>query len=85
MNIIKKCLDELEKDDFRKDYVIGLLESFYEIESSRVGLPITSQTPVVKEENKNYAGNKTIEVEEIIPNFLKAGPVVDTSDGRKLV
>lgn len=29
-NIIKKCIEELNKQDFRKDYVLGMLESLYE-------------------------------------------------------
>lgn len=29
--IIKKCLDELQKESFRKDYVIGMLETLYEM------------------------------------------------------
>lgn len=30
-NIIKKCLEELQKEGFRKDYVIGMLETLYEM------------------------------------------------------
>lgn len=79
MNIIKKCLDELAKDNFRKDYVIGLLESYHEmnvpthnsITSSQIQTP-----PIITfiDPQKN---------EEIIPDFLKVGPVVDTRNGAK--
>ena len=76
MNIIKKCLDELQKDTFRKDYVIGLLESFYEMQSGN---------PVVKTEEQTYDRIKPLveEAVEEIPAHLRAGPVVDFTDGRR--
>jgi len=33
-NIIKKCLDELAKENFRKDYVLGMLETLYETQGN---------------------------------------------------
>jgi len=30
-NILKKCIDELQKDKPRLEYILGLLESLYEI------------------------------------------------------
>lgn len=43
-NIIKKCLEELQKESFRKDYVIGMLETLYEM-NNRSEL-VTVQTPI---------------------------------------
>jgi len=45
-SIIQKCLDELQKDDFRKDYVIGLLEALVQLSGTKVAptsyVPTTS-------------------------------------------
>lgn len=40
-NIIKKCLDELNKENFRKDYVLGMLETLYETQ----GIPTAPISP----------------------------------------
>ena len=80
MNIIKKCLDELAKDEFRKDYVIGLLESYYEMESGRqpvVPFPHSTATPRSIDMTPTVTFIDPQKNEEIIPDFLKAGPVVD--------
>lgn len=46
-NIIKKCIEELNKENFRKDYVLGMLESLYETQDNKV-LKLTSvNTPGV--------------------------------------
>ena len=39
-NIIKKCIEELNKQDFRKDYVLGMLESLYESQGNVTHTPI---------------------------------------------
>lgn len=44
INIIKKCLEELNKESFRKDYVIGMLETLYEM-SNKNDLVIAPTTP----------------------------------------
>ena len=35
-SILKKCLDELNKDTFRKDYVIGMLETMIDMQDTPV-------------------------------------------------
>ena len=76
MNIIKKCLDELQKETFRKDYIIGLLESFYEMQAGN---------PIVIKEEKIYERIKPLVEEAIeeVPAFLKTGPVIDFVDGSR--
>jgi hypothetical protein len=54
-NILQKCLDELNKADFRKDYVIGMLETFIEINGSKI-------TPTIK-----YAHDIKETIAPIIP------------------
>lgn len=39
-NIIKKCIDELNKEEFRKDYVIGMLETLYDIQNAAAKNPV---------------------------------------------
>lgn len=34
-SILKKCIDELQQDTFRKDYVLGMLETLYEMQEER--------------------------------------------------
>ncbi len=59
-NILKKCLDELNKDNPRKDYVIGMLETLVDTQnqipqftpnSNRIDMsgiiPDMSQFPVI--------------------------------------
>ncbi len=44
-NIIKKCIDELNKDNFRKDYVLGMLESLYETQDKVFSTSVVTGTP----------------------------------------
>lgn len=84
MNIIKKCLDELNKPEFRKDYVIGMLETLYEMEKpvssylqpGTLGGSTITLTP----------GNETITVPSITsidlpppPNFLEISKIANKS------
>lgn len=73
-NILKKCLEELEKESFSKDYVRGMLETLYEIEAPGTKT-ITGQTTLPTP----YATGQTTAKEEVIedelPAFLKPGPV----------
>ncbi len=34
--ILSKCIEELKKDDFRKDYVLGMLETLVAMEPTRI-------------------------------------------------
>lgn len=44
-NIIKKCIDELSKENPRQDYVIGMLETLYDIQSVKESTPsMTTRT-----------------------------------------
>jgi len=69
-NIIKKCLEELQKKDFRKDYVIGMLETLYEMSAPTERLIYTTSNDSIKpiKQNDNIKAD-----EEIIPEFLKTG------------
>ncbi len=45
--ILQKCLDELKKDtDFRKDYVIGMLETLIEMSDSPKVVPLTTKKSI---------------------------------------
>jgi hypothetical protein len=75
-NILKKCLEELVKKEFSKDYVRGMLETLYEMDNTSLNVESTHFTkaliqPTI-EENKIYA-NK--EITEEIPAFLRTGPI----------
>lgn len=61
-NIIKKCIDELSKENPRQDYVIGMLETLYDLNNedktppvARLAIPAGEYipTPTVTE---NIAG-----------------------------
>lgn len=41
--ILKKCLEELNKKEFRQDYVIGMLETLIETQSQ--ALPVAMSVP----------------------------------------
>lgn len=38
--ILEKCLDELRKDDPRKDYVIGMLETLVDMNTTSAGVVV---------------------------------------------
>ncbi len=43
--ILQKCLDELKKEDFRKDYVIGMLETLIEMSDAPKVVPMVIKKP----------------------------------------
>lgn len=71
--IIQKCIDELKKEgEFRKDYVLGLLEAL--IETNPVTTGFTTSTPSY--EKTTIVRTESVSDEETgdIPDFLKPGP-----------
>ncbi len=67
-NILKKCVDELKKDTFSKEYVLGMLETIIEMSSETKSFTThETKTPIVRTE--------TVSDEEVVPDFLKPGPV----------
>lgn len=74
-NILKKCLDELQKADFSKDYVRGMLETLYDLQGPTTTPTITGQTILP---TPYVAGQTTTEEEankEDIPPHLRPGPI----------
>jgi len=72
--IIRKCIEELNKETFSKEYVLGILETLMEM-SGGESLPIintntqnATKTPIIRTESISD------EETEEIPAFLKAGP-----------
>lgn len=43
--ILQKCLDELNKEDFRKDYVVGMLETLIEMQTAA---EVTNRLPSIQ-------------------------------------
>lgn len=50
ISVLKKCLEELQKESFRKDYVIGMLETLIEL-NHEVILPHTPFVPIFSEKH----------------------------------
>lgn len=53
--ILKKCLDELNKENPRKDYVIGMLETLIETAGYATPQQLHVRTPVAKSEEMDEA------------------------------
>ena len=68
-NILQKCVDELKKEDFKKDYVLGLLEAVIEMNK------INKETPITIHETKTPITRTETVADEDIPDFLRPGPV----------
>ena len=79
-NIINKCLEELKKPEkeFRKDYVIGMLETLSEMtnfsNTNQPLMPFPLPKPYVGQGFIGGAGVTTNHEEEI-PDSVKLGPV----------
>lgn len=56
-SILKKCLDELQKDNPRKDYVIGMLETLIELQAPQP-IHATAERPFIVD--KTVSGIPTI-------------------------
>lgn len=78
-SIIKKCLDELQKDTFRKDYVIGMLETLYELSSNKLketSMPLyPGMSGSLSIPNNNIESTYVKTDEEEIPEYLKPGNI----------
>ena len=76
-NLLRKCVDELSKEKPDISYLKGVLETLIEV----------SGTPVATVKNigntYGYPVNESLikTDEEIIPDFLKAGPVGTMNNG----
>lgn len=70
-NIIKKCLTELQKENFRKDYVIGMLETLYEMTSGE-------KPPVIVQEPR-----QPLSQEEMTLNKMAASKIASIKDSIK--
>lgn len=68
-NILKKCVEELRKDDFKKDYVLGMLETIIEISEINHKPPVN----IINNQTTPYKIDET--TPEPVPDFLKPGPV----------
>lgn len=78
--ILQKCLDELNKKDIRKDYVIGMLETLISMSGESHPTPVIS-TPVKhggsrkKDELQTYElSADEIESEELAQRYTN-GPI----------
>lgn len=62
-NILKKCLDELKKSSPKIDYVIGMLETLYEMQDDKpVEIrPVTPKQATVMSDGEGQALNAQVE------------------------
>lgn len=70
INVLKKCLDELNKESPRLEYVKGILETFIDLNTHTVA----SQNNVT-EQVKELVRTESVSDEEVVPDFLKPGRV----------
>jgi len=74
--IILKCIDELKKETFSKEYVLGMLETFAEMSGVEVIKPfITNNIQPVTNNVKHIEKTE----EEIYREQMLGGRVADTS------
>lgn len=67
-NILKKCVEELKKEEFKKEYVIGMLETLIEMSPTHpVAIPNNTY--------HNVSETTPTRADEQIPPFLKSGPI----------
>jgi len=67
-NILQKCVDELKKDTFSKEYVLGMLETLIVMSSDK-------KVQVTYDTKTNPVRTEHVADEEAVPDFLKPGPV----------
>lgn len=75
--ILQKCVEELKKEIYSKEYVLGMLETVIEMQPTYY--PPNSGTfvlPTLPTNDKTYSSTRTESVsdEEEIPPFLRVGP-----------
>lgn len=72
--ILQKCVEELKKEIYSKEYVLGMLETVIEMQPTYY--PPNSSTFVLSTNDKTYSSTRTESVsdEEEIPPFLRVGP-----------
>ena len=66
--ILQRCVDELRKEPFSKDYVIGMLETLIELSGSTV----------INKPKEQYVTEKVKELlseEDDVPPHLRPGPI----------
>jgi hypothetical protein len=76
--IIQKCIEELKKETFSKEYVLGMLETYVEMsgDNSPKVMPFNyGSTGTVGTPNMVYSSATSMSDEEIIPDAVKVGPV----------
>ncbi len=69
ITVLKKCLDELSKDNPRLEYAKGILETFIDLNTHTVALQND-----VTEKVKELVRTESVSDEEDVPPFLRPGP-----------
>lgn len=77
--ILQKCVEELSKENFKKDYVLGMLETVIEMSSQNQSIVYETNTSNIKQlspTNNNLARTETVSDEEIfegkyLGNFVR--------------
>lgn len=65
--ILKKCIEELQKESFRKDYVLGMLETLVEMQSSiqPIGLAPGSMVEHLAVNKVDVGSTPTVPAQEV--------------------
>jgi hypothetical protein len=80
--ILKKCVEELKKENPKIDYILGMLETIIELSNEPIKNSIIPHQERGREDrletpNSQRGGAETLREEEgnPIPDFLKPGPL----------
>lgn len=68
ITILQKCVEELKKETFSKEYVLGMLEAIIQMTPTQTYVPnlITNQGPIT-----NYTQHSEAMSGEDVPAFLR--------------
>lgn len=72
-NILQKCIDALKNEKPNIDYVLGMLETL--VEMSDTPTLASFPTPIPTQVYKAPANHVDEAINEIIPDYLKPGPI----------
>lgn len=75
--IIQKCIEELKKDTFSKEYVLGMLETYVEMSGGVSSTQYSIGTPYIPTAPMNYTSSNVDE--EIVPDAVRVGPIANLS------
>lgn len=69
ISVLKKCLEELQKENFRKDYVVGMLETLIDLQEPQARV----------EQIKKKIHSMAMNLPEITPIPTDEGQILDAA------